>query len=70
MTSAETKKFRVMFDLTKQHIARGEEYVRSLSQEPQSVVRDKLIDSTVGHIDALQKEADELERLGWGNGNA
>ena len=67
MTPEEKKSYQALFDDTKQFIARGKKHLGVLGTLPPSETRDALLNSTQKILKKLREEADEIEKLGWGN---
>lgn len=70
MTDEERNGYRALFDATKRFIRNGEVFESELRKLPPNAARDGLLASAQAHLSKLRSEADELEKLGWGNGNS
>ncbi len=70
MTDEERNGYRALFNATKKFIQNGEAFEADLTKLPFSVARDKLLTSAQEQLEKLRKDAGELEKLGWENGNA
>ena len=70
MTDEERNGYRALLDATMRFIQNAEAFEADLNKLPSSRTRDGLLASNQTLLAKLRMEAAELEKLGWGNGNA